>query len=169
MRWKALALLPLLAGCGSASPPDQGGGTGSTTPRYERPQEDRSLLGETVVPVRIGEMGGNFAACTGRGRLRDRAVGGPVPVRAGPFEPAQRTDELAQTAEFFICSRSHDQAWFGIVYDEGGRASERCGVSQPVAARRDYEGPCASGWVPSSLVRLVSGAALPTAEAPPQP
>ena len=91
---------------------------------------------------------------TRRGATRDRGPAAPVPVRAAPYDQAGEIDRLDQGAEFFICARTQDQRWFGIVYDQGGRASERCGVDGPVAARRDYLGPCAAGWVPSARVRL---------------
>ena len=92
-------------------------------------------------------------------RFRDRVVadGEAVPVRAAPFEQARETARMAASAQFFICTRSHDQRWFAIVWHEGEGASRTCGVSQPVSARRDYGGPCESGWIPSALVRLESG------------
>lgn len=152
--WAVLPLA-LLAACGEA-PPDRGP-TGSTTPRYERVEQDANLLADAAVPVRVGELGPNFAACNARGAVRDRAAAGPVPVRAAPFEQAAEVDRLPLGATFFICTRSHDQRWFGIVYGEAGRASDACGVSAPASGRRDYEGPCSSGWVSSALVRLVSG------------
>lgn len=168
MKAQAALLLASLAaaGCGERTPDT--GSQGSTTPPYVRAEADDPLLDDTVTPVRVGELGSNFAACNARGTTRDRVGGGPVPVRAAPFEQAQQIDRLEPGAEFFICSRSHDQRWFGIVYDEGGQAGDRCGVADPVPARRDYQGPCAAGWVPSVRVRLNSGAQaqLPV-EAPP--
>lgn len=153
----ALLFLPtLLAGCGER-PAENLSAQGSTTPPYVRDGGDPSLLNEARVAVRIGELGASFAACNGRGATRDRAPGGPVPVRAAPYQRSGEVDALPPGSEFFICSRTHDQRWFGIVYDAGGRAAERCGVSGPVAARRDYGGPCTAGWVPSARVRLVSG------------
>lgn len=153
----ALFLVPiLLAGCG-----EPGGNKapveGSTTPPYVREAGDPSLLNQLEQPVRVGELGASFDACTARGATRDRGPADPVPVRAAPYDRAGEIDRLAAGAEFFICSRSQDQRWFGIVYDEGGRASARCGVDGPIAARRDYLGPCAAGWVPSARVRLISG------------
>ena len=159
-----LALLPL-AGCGERTAPPEG--QGSTTPPYVRQEADQPLLSETVTPVRIGEFGPSFAACTARGTTRSRAGSEPVPVRAAPFEQAQQIDGLAQDAQFYICSRSHDQRWFGIVYDEGGQAGERCGVSSPVPSRRNYDGPCAAGWVPTARIRQISGVAHLPPEAPP--
>jgi hypothetical protein len=151
----------LLSGCGEqAADPDA---PGSTTPPYVRAETNSALLDETVMPVRIGELGPSFAACNASGATRERAGGGPVPVRAAPFEQGAEIDRLGAGAQFFICSRSHDQRWFGIVYDEGGRATQRCGVSAPISARRAYRGPCAAGWVPSSRIRQISGVSEPLA------
>lgn len=165
----ALLFVPLLlAGCGErvpeGRPPE-----GSTTPPYVRDDTDPSLLNTAEQPVRVGELGPNFAACNARGAARDRGPQEPLPVRAAPYEAAAEIDRIGQGAEFFICSRTQDQRWFGIVYDEGGRASERCGVDGPVAARRNYAGPCAAGWVPSARVRLVSGVPHQLPAAPPTP
>jgi len=161
-----LSLLAALvvAACGERAPVDQNG-QGSTTPPLVR-VESGPLLSDTVTPVRIGELGPNFAACNARGGVRERAGLETVAVRAAPFEQAQEIDALERSAQFFICTRTHDQRWFGIVYDEGGSAAERCGVSAPVPTRRPYEGPCAAGWVSSASVRLVSGLPhqVPTAE-----
>jgi len=174
MKARALLLAPMLAalalpaaGCGEQASVSGNAG-GSTTPPYVREPAAPSTLGEATTPVRIGELGPNFAACNARGAVRERASAEPVPVHAAPFDQAGEIDRLAPGAEFHICSRSHDQRWFGIVYDEGGRVTERCGVSGPVTARRDYDGPCAAGWVPSARVRFVSGVAdqLPAAAAP---
>ena len=144
-------LMAALAAC------DQPAGGGSTTPAYERASVEGLRPGG--VPVRIGELGPNFPACYAMARFRDRVVAEDeaVPVRAAPFEQARETARLPASGQFFICTRSHDQRWFAVVWDEAGGASRSCGVSQPVSARRDYSGPCRSGWIPSALVRLESG------------
>lgn len=150
----ALAALIALAACDNARepPPSQG----STTPAYERGEPAGALEpGET--PVRIGELGANFPACYAMARFRGRVVTEPVPVRAAPFEQARETDRIPPDGRFFICTRSHDQRWFAIVWDEAAGASQACGVSRPVSARRDYDGPCKSGWIPSALVSIESG------------
>ena len=149
-----ICLLLSLAGCGERAPPDLNA-QGSTTPAYER-AENEPLFNDAQTPVRIGELGSGFPACSARGAVRDRVATGPVPVRAAPFDQAQAIDELPIGARFFICSRTHDQRWFGIIYDEGGQATERCGVSASVPDRLPYSGPCAAGWVTSSSVRMVS-------------
>lgn len=159
-----LTLLLLAAATGCGDQRDSNTSYGSTTPRYERPQEDRNLLAGTETPVRIGELGPNFAACNAQGEVLERAADGPIPVRAAPFEPARQTGQLAAGSSFFICTRSLDQRWFGVVYDANGRANRSCGVSAPVSGRRDYEGPCDSGWVASAQVRLISGVYNPADE-----
>ena len=149
----AILLGLLLAGCGEPATLNQAD-DGSTTPPYVRSESEPSMFSNLVQPVRIGEQGPSFAACNGRGAIRDRANAGPVSVRAAPFDQAAAIDQLAPRSEFFICSRSTDQRWFGIVYD-GGASGADCGVSRPVPSRRDYDGPCASGWVASAAVKLV--------------
>jgi hypothetical protein len=108
-------------------------------------------------PVRVGEHGANFRACSAAGTTRGLKAGEALPVRSAPFENAEETGGVASGGRFFICGRSLDQKWFGIVYDESGALAERCGVSEPVARRRDYEGPCRSGWVQSAFVKLIAG------------
>jgi hypothetical protein len=162
VRFLPLAPLLLAAGCNDQPMTE---GYGSTTPRFERPTQDNSNLGEAVVPVRIGELGPNFAACNSQGEVRERATDGQMPVRAAPFEQAQQKGRLGAGATFFICSRSLDQRWFGVVYEAGGKAGRGCGVSTPVSGRRDYAGPCDSGWVASPQVRLISGVQEPPVQA----
>ncbi len=158
MKARAALLLPLLtlAACGERAPQNAGAG-GSTTPPYVRDDSDSSVLGQLETPVRIGELGPSFAACNAHGAIRERGGAAPLAVRAAPFERAGEIDRLDPAAEFFICARSQDERWFGIVYDEGGRATARCGVDAPAPQRRAYLGPCAAGWVPSARVRLLSG------------
>ena len=154
-----------LAACGERAATNDSA-QGSTTPPYIRAETENSLLSSMVQPVRIGELGPNFAACNARGATRERNATDPIPVRAAPFEESGQIAALAPGSQFFICSRTNDQRWFGIVYDEDGQASERCGVSAPIDERRIYRGPCAAGWVASASVRLISG--VPH-ELPPQP
>ncbi|MBC7985449.1 MAG: hypothetical protein H7X93_02075, partial [Sphingomonadaceae bacterium] len=79
-----------------------------------------------------------------------------LPVRAAPFANARQSDALDNGDAVFLCARSHDQDWFGVVYDEAGEITGACGVSEPVPSRRAYDGPCRSGWVPSAFVRLTA-------------
>jgi hypothetical protein len=157
-----LLLAMLLAGCDASNSPQAG--QGSTTPAYHRVEEARPLDPGTV-PVRVGELGSSFPACYAMARFRDPVVeeGVAVPVSAAPFEEARETGRIAADGQFFLCSRSHDQRWLAVVWDEAEGASRRCGVSLPAARRSDYKGPCRSGWVASALVRLESGIRHPEA------
>lgn len=164
-----LILAMLLAGCGERIGRNESGG-GSRTPPYARSQEDPSLLVNATQPVRVGELGQSFAACAARGATRDRpGEAAAVPVRSAPFEANREIDGVPAGTEFFICSRTHDQRWFGIVYPRSGQTLANCGVAAPATRRGEYEGPCASGWVASARVRLVSGVPhqLPPGDAPP--
>ena len=107
--------------------------------------------------VGIGELGPNFDACSAAGTTSHVAAGETLPVRAAPFDNAAGTGSVAAAARFFVCSRSLDQKWFGIVYNDRGALAARCGVSGPVPARRAYAGPCRSGWVQSAFVKLTGG------------
>lgn len=115
-------------------------------------------------PVRIGEGGPRFAACQGTGRVANlRGTG--LDVLIAPFDSAERKDTLPAGQLVHICSRSLDQQWMGVVYaptasenasSEGAGATD-CGVSSPVRSKRDYAGPCKSGWIESTFVKLVAG------------
>lgn len=163
----SLLLLGLLAAAGCADERGGNGSYGSTTPRYERVSESPSNLANEVMPVRIGELGRNFAACNGQGEVREQGADGPIPVRAAPFDQARETGRVAPEIPFYICTRSLDQRWLGIVYRRNGQDMPltRCGVAAPVSARADYDGPCDSGWVASTQVRSISGVYSPADEA----
>ncbi|MEA1015474.1 hypothetical protein [Sphingosinicella sp. LY1275] len=147
------ALLPLLAlaACGEGVKDDHFANAIDTT-RPESP-----AVNIEAVPVRIGEQGSSFAACGAFGTTRHLKAGQALPVRVAPFDGAEEVGEIAAAGRFFVCTRSHDQRWMGVVYDNGGTLDERCGVLSPVSARRAYDGPCGSGWVSSAFVKLVAG------------
>lgn len=125
-------------------------------------RSERVMTGPSAKPVRIGEGGPRFAACQSVGEV-GRHVSGALPVLSAPFDSAEKIDNLSAGQTVYVCTRSHDQQWFGIVYDKqsGAAAAEGgsvdCGVSSPVRAKRNYEGPCKSGWVESLFVVLVAG------------
>ena len=150
MRRLLLLSLLSLAGCGEAVDDNHF----ADDVQEARPVPDP--VTSEAVPVRIGELGPSFPACNATGTTRNLAEGETLPVRAAPFDTAQETGRVAAGARFSICSRSHDQKWFGIVF--AGGAEQDCGVSAPVASRRAYEGPCRSGWVSSPLVKLAAAA-----------
>ena len=128
-------------------------------PSVETPAQVRH-----VVAVRVGEMGPSFDACVHAGTTRHVGPGERLPVRAAPFDSAEETGGIAGGGRFFVCSRSQDQKWLGVVYDAEGALSKACGVSSPALRRQDYAGPCRSGWVSSALVRLIAGIDQPPPE-----
>ena len=154
MRRFLLLSLLTLAGCGEAVDDNHF----ADDVREERPVS--GPVTSEAVPVRIGELGPSFPACNATGVTRNLRPGETLPVRAAPFDTAPETEQVPADARFAICSRSHDQKWFGIVFDEAGPGQwgtgQDCGVSAPVASRRAYEGPCRSGWVSSPFVKLVA-------------
>ena len=146
-RFLVLSILAL-AGCGEAVDDNHF----ADDVQEARPVSDP--VTSEAVPVRIGELGPSFPACNAMGVTRNLAEGETLPVRAAPFDTAAETGRVAAGGRFAICSRSHDQKWFGIVFGEG--AAQECGLSAPAASRRAYEGPCRSGWVSSPFVKLVA-------------
>lgn len=150
MRRALLLSLALLAGCGE--PVADNHFAGEAMPEAAPP----ATVSIDAVPVRVGETGPSFAACGAVGTTRNLAEGTVLPVSAAPFDNAAETGSIAAGSRFFICTRSHDQRWMGVVYDEGGELSEACGVTGPVTRRRAYDGPCQSGWISSAFVRLVA-------------
>lgn len=155
-----LLLFPLLiAGCGEAIRDDH------FTNEVKEESAEATLPEMPPQPVRVGELGPSFPACNAVGTTRNIAAGSALPVRAAPFDNAAELGGVAAGSRFFICSRSIDQKWFGIVYDDDG-AAQACGVSQPLPRRRNYDGPCRSGWVASPLVKFTSGVDSPVAAQP---
>jgi hypothetical protein len=152
----AAAVLPLAA-CGEPIRDDHYSNAAATA---ERPA---SAPVQQTRAVRVGELGPSFDACATAGTTRNLKAGESLPVRAAPFDSAAETGGVPSGTRFFVCARSHDQKWLGIVYDESGTLAEACGVSSPSTQRRDYEGPCRSGWVAAAFVRLVAGAEQPPA------
>jgi hypothetical protein len=150
MRRLPLLLALMLASCGEPA-----------TVAERSDADNRSPAEDVVTPapraVRVGELGPNFAACSAAGTTRNLKPGEALPVRSAPFEYAGDSGSVPAPGRFFICTRSLDQKWFGIVFDEGGGLAERCGVAEPLTRRRDYDGPCRSGWVQSAFVKVIAG------------
>ncbi len=105
-------------------------------------------------PVRIGEGGPRFDACQAVGRVQGRAT---LDVLAAPFDDAEPTDQIGEGQRVWICTRSIDQQWFGVVYDRTEEGPGDCGVAAPVRSKRNYDGPCRSGWIESTFVKLIAG------------
>jgi hypothetical protein len=153
MRRHLLLLVPFLsalAGCGEAVRDDH------FANKVDAAASEPAPVASSAVPVRVGELGPSFAACGAVGTTRNLAEGKGLEVRAAPSDTAARAGEVAAASRFFVCSRSHDQRWLGIVYEPAGQLAPACGVTTPLPSRRNYEGPCRSGWVASAFVKLVA-------------
>ncbi|MEA3066144.1 MAG: hypothetical protein QOJ27_2605 [Sphingomonadales bacterium] len=150
MRYLLLLLGLALASCGGPAPV-------ANRAAEQNDSADADTVTAAARAVRIGELGPNFRACSAAGTTRNLKSGESLPVLWAPFDDARENGRVPAQARFFICTRSLDQKWFGIVYDEGGTLAERCGVGEPVTRRRDYDGPCRSGWVESAFVKVVAG------------
>ncbi|MBB3909779.1 hypothetical protein [Sphingomonas desiccabilis] len=137
--WFFAALL--LAGCHNSPLPEED----------LRPAAEQTTvpLSPGTMPVRIGEQGPSFAACGIGGEV----IAPSIPVRAAPFEEASVTDALEKGRPLFVCTRSIDQRWLGVVVPPAAAPQEGCGVTSPVGGRRAYEGACLSGWIPAAAVR----------------
>ncbi|MAX00708.1 MAG: hypothetical protein CMN72_13920 [Sphingomonas sp.] len=151
-----LAILPLcLSACQSGTPisADQPESDNISDASVDQP------LSPGARPVRIGENGANFAACGARG-VATLAEDRRITVRAAPFDEAEARGTLAAGQRMYICTRSIDQRWLGVVIPaENGdmvTGEDRCGVEQRVERPQAYSGSCLSGWVPNALVRLTA-------------
>ncbi|WP_446653968.1 hypothetical protein [Blastomonas sp.] len=175
------ALLPLaialtLAGCADPEPAQKRAPGGVQAGE----RLDAAQPSPTARAVNIGEGGARFAACQGRGRVGNLR-GGTLPMRDAPFDDAKQIGELTEDAHVFICTRSLDQQWLGVVVagEDGTKPAAAspapaegieptaavptapatgvdCGVTAPVRGKRPYAGPCQSGWVESTFVAVVA-------------
>lgn len=118
-------------------------------------------------PVTIGEDGPQLDACGTLGRATRVGAAG-LAVRAAPFAEAKVVARLGEDARAYVCTRSLDQKWLGIVIppapapdlpvdNAAAAALPDCGVTGPVDRKQPYAGACASGWVASAQLRLIAG------------
>jgi hypothetical protein len=112
-------------------------------------------------PVTIGEDGPRLDACGVLGQVTRPGSGG-LALRAAPFTDSKELARLGEGQKAWICTRSLDQKWLGVVVQPAPVAANAarapdCGVSSPVERRQPYTGPCPSGWVSSAYIRLIAG------------
>lgn len=110
------------------------------------------------VPVIVGveaelDACGSWAEVSGLNPKGD----GFLAVRSGPGADYPMRDRLRAGDAFFVCYVSRDGKWMAIVYPRKGQASDACDVSGAVPKAREYRGPCASGWVNATWVRVLAG------------
>lgn len=74
--------------------------------------------------------------------------GGSLAVRAGPGTNFDRIDKLDNGARVYLCDRTGQAGWVGVVYGSGD-----CGLDAPINPPRAYAGRCRAGWVRSTYLR----------------
>lgn len=161
MRLLPLAVLGLLAAC-------DGGGSSEITTDIPAPDEegvailDAGNVGEPETedgrrPVQIGVDGPEFDACGAVGRVVNLNPDGDnyLSVRAAPSTEAEELDRLYLDDHVWMCDGAANR-WHGIIYREGPDTPD-CGVSSPVEALQNYDGPCRSGWVSPRYIELIAG------------
>jgi len=121
-------------------------------PREEVPET--RLESNLVRPVTIGEDGARLDACGAMGQVVRVGVKG-LAVRTAPFAEAKEVGRLAEGGRAWVCTRSLDQKWLGVILVPEPVAD--CGVSEPVDRKQAYDGTCPSGWVSSASIRLIAG------------
>lgn len=120
-------------------------------PRDDMPET--RLEAKIMRPVTIGEDGPRLDACGGMGQAVRVGARGLI-IRASPFADAQEVGRLEEGGRAYVCTRSLDQKWLGVVVLPP--APGDCGLSEPVEHKQPYDGPCLSGWVSSASIRFVA-------------
>ncbi|WP_420143108.1 hypothetical protein [Sphingobium sp.] len=109
--------------------------------------------------VTIGEDGPRMDACGTIGQVT-RAGSGGLALHAAPFDDAKTLAQLPDGQRAWVCTRSIDQRWLGVVVPQpaqDGAPPVDCNVASPVSRKQPYAGPCPSGWIASAYVRLIGG------------
>ncbi|GAB2524341.1 hypothetical protein GCM10027188_29160 [Lysobacter humi (ex Lee et al. 2017)] len=83
------------------------------------------------------------------------SIDGDVFLFDGPADYFPYTKRLSEGSLVYLCSETSNGEWAGVVILEA--AYPGCGVASPVANRVAYDGPCASGWVRRSALKVVAG------------
>lgn len=137
-----------LAGCGHR------GDFGNDAALY-RTGNDATPLSPGTQPVRIGESGPAFAACTATGQVVNLSPAGMpyLPLRAAPFDEAGEVARLGEGTRVFLCARSLDQRWQGVILPPADTPGADCGVTAPIEGPRDYAGPCRAGWALGTFLK----------------
>lgn len=156
----ALSLLLLLAACSDSNDVLEELPNSSIAGAARENVPEARIESVVVRPVTIGEDGPRLDACGAMGQAV-RVGGEGLPIRAAPFLNAKETGRMAEGGRAWVCTRSLDQKWLGVVVvptldvENGSHAD--CGVSNPIDRRQSYAGPCESGWVSSAFIRLIAG------------
>ncbi|WP_033922709.1 hypothetical protein [Sphingomonas sp. 37zxx] len=105
--------------------------------------------------VRIGEGGPGFPACQSRATVTTVEPGATtLTLRSAPFAEAASVVRLGAGIGMYVCTRTLDQRWLGVVVPPLSDPDADCGVRGRVERPRGYDGPCISGWIIANGVRL---------------
>lgn len=164
MRLVPLLLLPLLLPLGACSKSNDvyeelPNSSLAGAPRADVPET--RMDAPVARPVTIGEDGPRMDACGTLGQV-SRAGPNGIGLHAAPFADAREMGRLMEGQRAYVCTRSLDQKWLGVVVPPASATGDvppaaDCGVTSPVDRKQPYDGPCASGWVASAYVRLIAG------------
>ncbi len=107
-------------------------------------------------PVMVGGEA-EFDACGGVHKVVGLKAKGDnfLSVRAAPSVRGRERDRLKMGRMVWSCDSTEEGEWIGVVYER--IPGQECGVGTPIAKRRAYAGPCASGWVSGRFLELVAG------------
>ena len=143
----AIGLSLLLGGCTGR------GDFGNDASLYQT-GNDTAVLSPGTRAVRIGESGPTAPACAA-GQVVNLSPSGlaALPVRTAPFDEASEVARLDEGARVYLCTRSLDQRWQGVVVPPADAPDSDCGVTARLDASRDYAGPCRAGWVLGTYLR----------------
>lgn len=124
-----------------------------------RDSAEAPVLASLLQPVMVGLNGSNLDACGSNARVVGLSAEGDnfLAVKSAPRLDARRIDKLGPAFELYVCERSKDGKWLGVVYEPDGETSANCGVTSPVSTPRPYSGRCQSGWVYSKYVEIYAG------------
>jgi len=109
-----------------------------------------------ATPVVVGGDD-NLDACSGLGAVSGLNAKGDgfLAVRSGANVAYPLVDKLTEGREVYICNKSVDGKWLGVVYSHDN--GDDCGVTSPVNPARPYKGPCKSGWVNARWIKWLAG------------
>ena len=110
-----------------------------------------SLAGsQDASPILIGTAGSEMDACPSMG-----VTSQSLNLRSGPGPNYKVSQTLPRNEQLHICGTSKDGKWYSVVLAMDGVLD--CKVSSPVQNPIQYTGPCISGWVYSSKVKITAG------------
>lgn len=158
-----IALALMLAACSKSSDVLEELPNSSLAGAAREELPEMQMESKLVRAVTIGEDGPRLDACGTMGQaVRVGAKG--LAIRAAPFADGREIGRMAEGARAWVCTRSLDQKWLGVVIapsqnSSAGNEAEPadCGVSEPVERKQAYDGPCLSGWAASASIRLIAG------------